>query len=95
MIRKAHRRSNATPQSSHREEVLHLLKEYPNLADNEVWWTFADVMRAFNISRSTLSRWIKQRFLPYFKMGRTYFFPKELLYRLFYLKMANNMASGK
>ena len=45
-------------------------------------FTTADVMKLFDISESSAKRWRKNRELPYFKMGGTIYYFKDVIFKM-------------
>lgn len=45
-------------------------------------FTTADVIKLFDISESSAKRWRKNRVLPYFKIGGTVFYFKDVIFKM-------------
>ena len=58
----------------------------PGMISNEEWYTTHDVMKLFNISRSSVYRLRVRKQLPAFKLGGTIVFPKTLINQLLLVK---------
>ncbi|MGJ8744855.1 helix-turn-helix domain-containing protein [Polaribacter sp.] len=61
------------------------------LLENEKWLTTEGAMEHLNVSRSTIYRWRKKRYLPSFKLGHIPIYPKHLVNKFFMRRALHNV----
>jgi len=67
----------------------------PAMASNEQWYTTEDVMKHFNISRSSVYRLRIKNELPAYKLGHMIVYPKSLINKILLYKAIQNLNSNR
>jgi len=87
-MEKSHLRKDASLPPSFMEDPLFLKAK---TISREGWYTTADIMKLFQLSRSTIYRLRRRGDIPHFKLGGTYVYPRTLTNKLYLAKSKQNL----
>ena len=71
------------------DELKEVILDLKQQANNDIWYDGADIKQLFNISDPTLSRYRKDKKIPFTKLGGRFLYPKSFFTKSLMDKMEN------
>lgn len=71
------------------DELKEVILDLKQQANNDIWYDGADIKQLFNISNPTLSRYRKDKKIPFTKLGGRFLYPKSFFTKSLMDKMEN------
>ncbi len=70
-------------------DILKVVLNLQEQANNDIWYDSADVMQLYNISDSTLARYRKENKIPFTRLGGRFLYPKSFFTKSLMEKLEN------